>query len=40
MDGRAWWATVHGVTRLRHDLATKPPQGNELIRTSHLNNLI
>ena len=19
------WATVHGVTRVRHDLATKPP---------------
>ena len=25
MDGRAWQATVHGVTRVRHDLATKPP---------------
>ena len=23
MDGGAWWATVHGVTR--HDLVTKPP---------------
>ena len=21
----AWWATVHGVTRVVHDLATKPP---------------
>ena len=21
----AWQATVHGVTRVRHDLATKPP---------------
>ena len=21
----AWWATVHGVVRVRHDLATKPP---------------
>ena len=21
----AWWATVHGVTRVRHDLATTPP---------------
>ena len=25
MDGGAWQATVHGVTRVRHDLATKPP---------------
>ena len=24
-DGRAWWATVHGVARGRHDLVTKPP---------------
>ena len=22
---RTWWATVHGVTRVGHDLATKPP---------------
>ena len=25
MDTGAWWAMVHGVTRVRHDLATKPP---------------
>ena len=25
MDRGTWWATVHGVTRVRHDLATKPP---------------
>ena len=25
MDSGAWWATVHGVARVRHDLATKPP---------------
>ena len=24
-DRGAWRATVHGVTRVRHDLATKPP---------------
>ena len=24
-DGRVWQATVHGVTRVRQDLATKPP---------------
>ena len=25
MDRGAWWATVHGVLRVRHDLATKSP---------------
>ena len=25
MDRRAWQATVHGVARIRHDLATIPP---------------
>jgi len=25
MDGGAWQATVHEVTRVRYDLATKPP---------------
>ena len=25
MDRGAWWATVQGVARLRHNLATKPP---------------
>ena len=25
MDREAWWAIVHGVARVRHDLATKPP---------------
>ena len=24
MDIWGWWATVHGVTRVRHDLTTKP----------------
>ena len=24
MDREAWQATVHGVARVRHDLATKP----------------
>jgi len=30
MDRGAWWATVHGVTRVGHNLATKPlspPEG-------------
>ena len=25
MDRGAWWATVHRVTRVRHNLTTKPP---------------
>ena len=25
MDRGAWWATVHGVARVGHDLETKPP---------------
>ena len=25
MDRGAWWATIHGVVRVGHDLATKPP---------------
>ena len=25
MDREAWWGTVHGVTRVEHDLETKPP---------------
>ena len=25
MDREAWQATIHGVTRVRHNLATKPP---------------
>ena len=24
MEREAWLATIHGVTRVRHDLATKP----------------
>ena len=25
MDREAWWATVHGVTKVRYDLVTKAP---------------
>jgi len=25
MDRGAWWAIVHGVAGVRHDLETKPP---------------
>ena len=24
MDRGVWWATVHSITRVRHDLMTKP----------------
>ena len=24
MDRGVWWATVHGVARVKHDLVTKP----------------
>ena len=26
MDREAWWTTAHGVTRVGHDLVTKPQQ--------------
>ena len=26
MERRAWGATVHGITRVGHNLVTKPPQ--------------
>ena len=26
MDREAWWATVHGAARVRHDLVTKQQQ--------------
>ena len=29
MDRGAWQATVHGVARVRNDLATKPPPSND-----------
>ena len=25
IDRGAWWATVHGIARVGHDLGTKPP---------------
>ena len=28
MKRGAWWATVHGVSRVRHDLVTKLPPPN------------
>ena len=31
MDRGAWQATVHGVARVGHDLATKPPPPEEMV---------
>ena len=33
MDRGAWQATVHGVSRVRHDLATKPPSVSSIYQT-------
>ena len=30
MDRGAWWATAQGITRVRHDLAIKPPPPCEI----------
>ena len=30
MERGAWWTTVHGVVRVRHDLATTPPPAETL----------
>ena len=40
MDRGAWWATVHGVVRVGHDLATKPSNHQWLIRTSLVAHLV
>ena len=37
MDRGAWQATVHGVVRVGHDLATKPPPGFQSIIVSDSN---
>ena len=34
MNRGAWWATVHGVIRVRHDLATKPQKHPFLFQTT------
>ena len=37
MDRGAWRATVHGVARVGHDLATKPPPAGALLQRRSLN---
>ena len=36
MDRGDWWATVHGVIRVGHDLVTKPP--NQVSKSSKLSD--
>ena len=36
LDRRAWQATVHGVSSVRYDLATKPPHDINFLQVSHL----
>ena len=36
MDREAWWATVHGVARVGHNLATKPPPPHVKKRASQV----
>ena len=40
MDRGTWQATVHGVTRVWHNLVTKPPQEEEGLRVSESHSLI
>ena len=35
MDRGPWWAIVYGVTRVRHDLVTKPPPYNNHTVVTH-----
>ena len=36
MDRGAWQAAVHGVARVRHNLLTKPPPPEYIMRNSGL----
>ena len=41
MDRGAWWAMVHGVAGVEHDLVTKPPPAahvHTIFRSKVLNN--
>ena len=33
IDRGAWWATAHGLARVRHNLVTKPPPPSQIIET-------
>ena len=40
MDRWAWWATVHGIARVRHSLKTKPPPYIYLYISLYQNRMI
>ena len=35
MDRGAWWPTVHGVARVRHNLVTKPTNYDMLLKVEN-----
>ena len=35
-DRGAWWATVHGVERVGHDLAIKPPHAQYSVSSNNI----
>ena len=35
----AWWATVHGVARVRHDLVTEQQNNNDVLQIETQQNL-
>ena len=39
MDRGAWWATIHGVAKVRLDLVTKPPAVDNGVLVSVVNGL-
>ena len=38
VDREAWWATLHGFARVRHDLTTKPPPCTAMSVTARYGN--
>ena len=38
-DGGAWWAPAHGVARVGHDLATKPPTTPKIVQKGRERNI-
>ena len=36
----AWWATVHGVTRVEDNLVTKPPPPHHLFNTPQFSHIL
>ena len=39
MNRRAWWATIHGVARVGHDSAAKPPHVGKISPPRHLTGI-